>query len=346
MAHLAAAWRRWLVGPGNLRALAAFRIGWAAAMLVAAADDWGRAALYSPERYHAPMTRWAAPVDAARYHTLMGLAAIGCAMTFVGLLPRLGAAAVCAINGYLLLTDALLFRNHIYLGCLLGLLLAASPCGRALSIDALVRKVVGWPPLAAPGRASSQVIKAQVLIVYFWSVVNKLRPSFLDGWTLQQEVPHALAESPIAWLLRAGDGGLRPIVVAAIESDRGMAMCSWAVVIVEAFLFWGLPRRRWRPYAVVAGLALHGAIFALMGVFTFGLLMVSSYPLFFDRGDDDARGLTAKGAGRRPDTPSLQDDRERGDPPLGRVSALWVLRRLRRARRFSAHARGVVRRPS
>jgi hypothetical protein len=280
LGDLAAAWRRWLFVGCDLRALAIFRIGWAIAMFVSAADDWGRAPLYSPERFHVPLTTWAAPVSATEYHTLIRVAAIGCAMTFIGLLPRIGAAAVCVTNGYLLSTDLLLFRNHIYLGCLLGLLLAASPSGSSLSVGALARKVLGRQVPVVGCGASAQLIKAQVLLVYFWSVVNKLRPSFLDGWTLQQEAPHALAESQLARWSGAGNGGLLSILVKAIESDRAMAMCSWAVVLLEAFLFFGLPRRRWSRYAAVAGVALHGTIFVLMGVFTFGLLMVSSYPLF------------------------------------------------------------------
>ncbi len=280
---LARAWHSWLFARGDLRPLAVFRMGWAIAMAADVLHDWGRAAAYSPERYHVPLLRWAAPLQAAEFHALLRVALAGCLLTFVGVLPRLGALAVTATYGYLLFADVLLFRNHVYLGCLLGLLLAASPCGDALSVQSWVRELRGRPTAAVGSRVAVQVIKAEILIVYFWSVVNKLRPSFLDGFTLQQELPHSLGDSPIAAWVSGDHAALGPILAAWIRSDRAMAICSCAVVLVEAFLVLGLPRRRWRPYAALAGVALHGAIFLLMGVITFGLLTVSTYPLFFER---------------------------------------------------------------
>lgn len=290
--HLAKAWKRWLFSRGDLRALAVFRMGWAVAMAAAALHDWGRAAAYAPTRYHLPLVKWAAPLELAEFHTLLRIALLGCLLTFLGVLPRLGAMAVVATYGYLLSSDVLLFRNHLYLGCLLGLLLASSPCGSTLSVDSWVRNLLGRPTTAIGSRVSVQLIKAQILIVYFWAVVNKLRASFLDGWALQEELRHALGESPIARWLQGGRGTLGSIVAAWTESDRAMAISSCAVVLAEAFLLLGLPRKRWRSYAALVGVALHGSIFLLMGVITFGLLMVSSYPLFFE--------LDAVGANRAP----------------------------------------------
>jgi hypothetical protein len=218
----------------------------------------------------------------------------------VGLLPQLGAIAVVAGHGYLFASDLLLFRNHIYLGLLLGVLVAASPCGRALSIDAFVCKRLGRQVDGTGYLTAGQLIKAQVLIVYAWSAINKLRWSFLDGWTLQQELPHALHQSPIApWLYGPG-GALRPAVAAAIANDGAMAFCSCAVVVTEAFLLWGLPQLRWRRRAACAGLALHGSIFLFMNIITFGLLMVSSYPLFLKAKISDARSKREETAGLCP----------------------------------------------
>jgi hypothetical protein len=59
-----------------------------------------------------------------------------------------------------------------------------------------------------------------------------------------------------------------------------MAICSWAVVICEAFILFGLPQRRWRSIAMVVGIGFHGITIVFMNVVTFGLLMLSSYPLF------------------------------------------------------------------
>jgi hypothetical protein len=281
--RFAARWHTWLFSNGELRALAIFRIGWALAMLSPTLQEAGRQATYLPGHYHLPLCAWIVPPDAHALHLLMRVALIGCVSALLGFLPRLGALAVVAAHGYLFAADVLLFRNHVYLGLLLGLLLAASPCGRVLSVDVLIRKGLGRPLPRVGSLAAVQLIKAQVLIVYAWSVVNKLRWSFLDGWTLQQELPHALRQSLLAALVHGPGGALRPGVAAVIANEAAMAACSWAVVAVEAFLVLGLPRARWRAWAAGLGLALHGFIFLSMSVLTFGLLMVASYPLFWQR---------------------------------------------------------------
>jgi hypothetical protein len=56
---------------------------------------------------------------------------------------------------------------------------------------------------------------------------------------------------------------------------------SVSTVAAEAFIFVGLILRPLRRYAVAVGLALHLGISLSMGVFTFGLLMTTTYFLFF-----------------------------------------------------------------
>ena len=286
-------WSAWLHAVGDLRPLAVFRMGWAAGMLVATAYDAQHYEFYTPEHYHAPLVAWATPLPPATFRAALRLASMACVMVFTGLVPRIAAGATVAVHAYLFASDLLLFRNHIYLGLLLGLPLIFSPCDRALAIDGWIRRAIGRPASTIGSLAGAQVIKAQVLIVYFWSVVNKLRASFLDGWTLQQELPYALAESPVSGWFHTASGAFRPIVARAIESDRFMSACSCAVVLTEAFLLLGLPRRRLRRYAIVTGLLLHGSILLLMNVVTFGLLMVSAYPLFLEQ----ARRKTTDSAG-------------------------------------------------
>jgi len=296
-ARLVAAWDAWLFTHGELRTLAVFRIGWAVAMLAATRQEAQMATIYGPERYHAPLFGWAVPLEAHAFHTLIAVAFAGCFMTLIGLLPQLGASCVVACHGYLFASDLLLFRNHLYLGLLLGTLLALSPCGRALAADALIRKRFARSGDSSGSRAAVQVIKAQILIVYAWSVINKLRGSFLDGWALQAELPYALHQSLVASWLYGARGELRPAVASFIANDRAMAICSCAVVICEAFLLFGLPQRRWRSAAMVVGIGFHGVTIVFMNVVTFGLLMLSTYPLFTEptrrRGGPTRPSLTA-----------------------------------------------------
>src|SRR5690349_4123186 len=89
-------------------------------------------------------------------------------------------------------------------------------------------------------RAADQ---AQIVIVYLAATLNKLHGSFLP----------ALDSLPLL---------------------RGLAT---GAVCCELFLAVGLVVPRRRRLAVWTGVALHGAIWLLMGVLSFGLLMTASY---------------------------------------------------------------------
>jgi hypothetical protein len=302
IARAAAAWQRWLFAPGSLRHLALFRIGWALAMLLAARHEAGLWQLYSAEQYHAPWFGWAQPLSQAAFQRLTQIAEIGSALALIGLWPKLGCALVIATLGYLFASDALLFRNHIYLGLWMGLLLCASPCGRARSVEACWHRWRGRGPAgsAESSGVATQLIKAQVLFVYGFSALNKLRLAFLDGYTLQQELPFALRSSPLRALFCDARGAPRPVVENALHNALALSVCSCSVVLVEGFLVFGLPSRRLRHYAIPLGLSLHASIFLLMDIRVFGLLMVAAYPLF---SDSDARRnsfLLSVGKGNEP----------------------------------------------
>lgn len=277
---LAQRWRAWLFERGDLRALAICRMGWALAMLFAVWHESGLAKLYSSAQYHVPLVPGLVPLQAAVFAWLMRAAALGGVLALLGLYTRVGIALVCASLGYLFALDLLLFRNHIYLGLLIGGLLVVSPAGQVLSLDSALARWRGKPTPHIGCLAAAKLIRLQVLIVYGYSVVNKLRWSFLDGFVLERELPSALRQGPLYHLLREPQGGLRPAVSAALSSSETLAVLSWLVVAAEAFLALGLPSRPLRPYAVAVGLVLHLGIFLTMGIHVFGLLMVSSYALF------------------------------------------------------------------
>jgi len=279
---IGARYRRWLFVRGELHALALFRIGWSLSMFIAAQTEAELPALYSRAHYHVPLVSWATPLDAAQLGRLLCLAQLGAVLAGSGALPRLGTALVLGALGYLFALDLLLFRIHVYLGLLTGALLLLSPAGRVLSAQAWLRGLFGRPCDTRGSLVTAQLIKAQVLIVYGYSVLNKLRPSFLDGFTLQQELPFALRESVLHGSLFSAPGVLAPAVQALLRNDAAMAAVSYVVVAVEAFLTLGLPLRRLRPWAIGLGLLLHGSIYLLMDIRVFGLLMVSSYGLFLE----------------------------------------------------------------
>jgi hypothetical protein len=270
----------WLFRHGPLRPLAVCRIGWALAMLFATWHESGLAQLYSRAQYHVPLCSLAAPLEANTFRCVIGVAAVGGVLGLLGCFTRVGIVMLLAALGYLFALDLLLFRNHVYLGLLMGALLACSPAGHALSLDAWRQR--RWSkPLASTGSlACAQLIKAQVLIVYGYSAINKLRWPFLDGFVLEQELPFALRSCPLRWLLCNAQGALHPAVNGFLHSPLALSASSLAIVCAETFLALGLPRRKLRPYALTVGLSLHLGIYLLMGIHVFGLLMVCTYPLF------------------------------------------------------------------
>jgi hypothetical protein len=281
MLRLAQSWQNWLFRSGPLWPLALCRIIWALAMLLATLHESGLAQLYSHAQYHVALLPFAQPLDPNLHRYVIGLAALGGVLALLGAFARLGILLVVCALGYLFAIDLLLFRNHVYLGVLIGGLLACSPCSNVWSVDAMIRRRVGG---TTGSLACAQLIKAQVLIVYGYSVVNKLRRPFLDGFVLERELPLALRSSPLRALLFDAHGAVSPTVASFLHSPSALAASSIAVVCAEAFLVIGLPMRALRPYAVAVGLALHTTIFLSMGIHVFGLLMLSSYVLFFAKG--------------------------------------------------------------
>lgn len=275
-------WHIWLYRSGPLWPLALCRIVWALAMLLATLHEAGLPQLYSHAQYHVPLLPFVTPLEARAFERLIVLAAVGCMLALLGLCTRVGIALVLLTIGYLFALDVLLFRNHVYLGLLLGGLLACSPCGQVWSLYAVLRR--RWRrPLASTGSlACAQLIKAQVLIVYGYSALNKLREPFLDGFVLERELPLALRSCPLQPLLCDSHGALYPAVEAFLHSPIALSASAAVVLCSEWFLMLGLPSRALRPFAVALGLVLHTVIFLTMCIYVFGLLMLSSYVLFFE----------------------------------------------------------------
>ena len=283
----------WLFRTGPLWPLAVCRIFWALAMLLATLHESSLADLYSNHQYHVPLLPFVKPVDATTFGILVTLAAVGGALALLGLFTRFGIALVIATHGYLFALDLLLFRNHVYLGLLIGALLFFSPCADSWSVRAAHHRHRGKPLSTLGALPCAQLIKAQVVIVYGYSALNKLRNSFLDGFVLEQELPTALRSSPLRALMYQPRGGLHPLAESVLHSSSALGVAAALVLMAEAFLTVGLPSRPLRPFAVAVGVVLHTTIFLTMGIHVFGLLMMSSYLLFLDSSPRPLRRVPA-----------------------------------------------------
>jgi hypothetical protein len=274
------AWRRWRAlfsGRSDARPLGLFRIAWSVAAFTVLVLDATRAGEFG-ERFTVPWFEGIEPVstelfELVRWGGMLGSIAVG-----LGVAHRLGAATVVLGQGYLLLADLLLFRNHVYLLCLLGLVLAASPTPGAYSLTALRSARRTETSAKSVPRWIAQTIKGQVLVVYGWAAINKLNAAFLSGWVLEGELATAFAKSPLAAL--ALELGGYEALSAWFGRPGALSPLAWFVVLAELTLVIGLAAPRWRRPAVFVGLCLHGGIFLTMSVFSFGLLLVGTYPMF------------------------------------------------------------------
>jgi len=253
-------------------------MGWGLAVLIVVFSDIERVALYDAERFHWPLWDGLPTPSGSAYYAVLGMAGIGASLTLVGLLTRASAFLATICQTYVFASDLLQFRNHVYLICLLGLLLCLSPSDRVVSLDAYLRKRrhPGEPVVHEGSLTAAQVIKVQIVIVYAWAVLNKLRGSFLDGWVLGNELNDAFPRSLAGALLPS----YRDALASIFSSPAIMGPLSYLVIFVEMFVVVGLLYRPLRRSAVWAGVLLHLGIALTMNVFAFGLLMVASYPLF------------------------------------------------------------------
>jgi hypothetical protein len=158
-------------------------------------------------------------------------------------------------------------HHYTQLMAIATLLLVVSPSGRSLSLDR-------WRALnrgeALPERApltGQRLIAMLMSSMYFWAVIDKLRPGFLSGDDIERFflVYYLDSDYPA--------GALFPLACAVF---------AWATVVFEVFLTFGLWTRRWRPLLVVTGALFHAVFFFALQVYTFSLTCTLLYLAFFD----------------------------------------------------------------
>jgi uncharacterized membrane protein YphA (DoxX/SURF4 family) len=182
----------------------------------------------------------------------------------LGFATRLAGTFLAALATYVLFLDQRTYSNHLYLFVLLVLLLTVADSGAAFSIDVRRRRpissVAAWPVL---------LLKAQASLVYGFSALAKLSSQFLSGDVL------AASLKTQGW----------PRVPDDWRSAGVMATLAATAIVVELFVGIGLWSRRWRWYAVSAGVLFHTAILTLLdssrlSLGIFALEMFALYPLF------------------------------------------------------------------
>lgn len=275
---------------------------------VAVADDW--AALPAATRVWPLGVAWFAPILPISPGIVGAVRAalwVACGLGAVGLFARtsLAVATVCA--GYVMLIPQLggaVFHDHHLLW--LGALLAASPCGDALSIDAWRARRRG-APRPSRGRAHGAAVRvAWILIglVFLFPGIHKLAESGV-AWIASDNLRNQM------WWKWAQDPAIQP----AWRIDRHPMLLRVLAFLTVAFELSFLPLvfwRRTRALAVGGALAFHAATDLFMGI-GFSVLW-TTYTMFVPWEALAGRTSISKGARS-----------ERGVAPIAMVGGLLVL---------------------
>lgn len=219
-------------------------------------------ALIFPPFGWGPLATWF-PRDPRLVEAVAGLFFVFGLFALVGLWTRISMAVVVALGFYLFTIPQLFGKiGHNHHLVLFGLLLALSPCGDALSVDALLRKRRGHgvPALAAAKRYA-QPIQAILLlmgVMYFFPGAWKLARNGLTWFTassLRGLIAGKLAEEVAS-----------PLQLWILHQSALLVLGAVFTIVFELGWLFAAMNKRTRPLALIVGLTFHNMTNLLMGI--------------------------------------------------------------------------------
>jgi hypothetical protein len=203
----------------------------------------------------------------AVYLGLLSLGAAAAVAMSLGFLSRLATTTTFAIVAYnLFLSTTHFHHNRAYLVIVLALL-AVTPCGRELSMDAWLRRRHGRPPLDRSAPAwPLWLLRFECAAIYGASGLSKLvDPDWFGGTVTWQRVVRARDDLD-AW----------PDWVVSLLTDRSFHTgAAKFIVLTELFIAAGLWWRGTRYAAVWVAVAFHLSIEMSASVQVFSFLAVA-----------------------------------------------------------------------
>jgi hypothetical protein len=189
------------------------------------------------------------------------------AMT-VGWHSRVAAILVCVLVISFMRRDPYVFNAGDGLISVLGLYLALSSCGAALSLDQRRRTGSFWSAQCR-ARWPIRLLQVQLSLIYLISVQAKLSGStWVDGSAVSY-----------AWRVH-GQWAILPAPQWLVNNSLLVNVATWGSLVIElsiAVLVWN---RRWRFWVLAAGVVLHLAILVNMSVGFFTPAMFVLYLAF------------------------------------------------------------------
>jgi hypothetical protein len=308
------AWRRFLGRDVDAASLGVFRcvfgacVAWDAGVRVWSGQLWQQ---YVAPPFHFQYGPYPVPLLPEPWLTgaFVVLAAAGACLA-LGVFSRAAACLVFAGLTYDFLLDATLYLNHGYLMCLFALLLCAMPTDRAYALSWRRRPpedvlVPFWTVF---------LLRAQMLIVYFYAGVAKINGDWLRGAPLD------------AWLSDHGDF---PLVGRYFNEPWMITALAWGGMLFDLSIGWLLLWRRTRVLALVAAGVFHMCNHFWFDIGVFPYLAFAASLNFC--GPDWPRRLSARGRHRpglaprvAPAPPHLPLARS-ASVPLAACVTLWLV---------------------
>ena len=218
---------------------------------------------YLLDSWQMPFFDWLLVPDAfwlARLEELLLVLAI---LLTCGLATRVVAIGTAGLFSYLFFLSQWNFHHHLFLFLLVLWILAATPCGRHFSLDAL---------LTDPRRQSHatsglplRLLQGLVISIYLATFVWKCNGIWWSGEILEILRVSGSLRGPL------GDNPL-PLI-----GDQGCSRIAWTV---EGLIPIGLVFRRTRQCALGAGVLLHLGIDLSISAGTFSYQMLALYVVF------------------------------------------------------------------
>lgn len=203
-------------------------------------------------------------VPAGAVFVVAAVAFLGAVAVAVGWHHRLGAALFAASFGWLEVTEATTYLNHYWLITYLFVLTAFLPLSAAFSLQARSDGSEVPVPLGAVW-----LLRAQIVLVYFYAGVAKLR----GDWLLQG-MPLRI------WLPARAD---IPLIGGMLDDPATAMVLAWAGLFFDLSVGFALLHRRVRPWAFAAVVVFHivtWLLFPSIGIFPLAMIVVTL--VFFD----------------------------------------------------------------
>lgn len=269
-------WDRFWFTPSSLATLAVLRIAFGLIMFawaVAVAPD-----VLSFFSSHGVLPEH--PAVGAKWGLL---ALFGSDIAVVGVIALLVVSSLCLTLGYrtrlaavlawialmsLTRRDPFVFNSGDALLRNIALFIALAPSGGALSLDRWRAARASFWTFHKRAPWALRLVQVQISMVYLFTVWAKARGERWFGGT-------AVSES-----LRVGDLARLPIPDALTDSVLLANVLTFGTLAVELALALFIWNRRWRPYLIVAGIALHLFIEVTFALGFFSVVMIASYIAF------------------------------------------------------------------